>query len=269
MCEPWCDVDDVIGDDGCAPCATSTLDADAVVVAIDVATDILWRLTGKRWPGRCTTTVRPCARPRGRQAVSAGDAALSRYAHAYHPSWGVCSGRTPDGCGCGTVPEVLLGAVPIVDILEVRIDGVALAEADYRVDDRRKLVRVDGEGWPVCQDLTLEDTEVGTWSVTFVHGDPPPAAGVQMAAIYACEIAKSLCGDSSCKLPQRVQSISRQGVSMTLLDPAEFVDQGKTGLPLVDTWIKAVNPSGRQARARVSSPDVGPRVRRTSDLGGS
>ena len=62
-------------------------------------------------------------------------------------------------------------------------------------------------------------------------------------------------------MPQRVTSISRQGVSYTVLDNQDFIDELRTGLYVVDLFLKSTNPDKARAKARVFSPDV-PRARR-------
>jgi len=75
------------------------------------------------------------------------------------------------------------------------------------------------------------------------------------------EFAKLWAGDDECMLPQRITSISRQGVSYTLLDSQDFIDDLRTGLYAIDLFLKSVNPDKARARTRVFSPDV-PRARR-------
>jgi hypothetical protein len=75
------------------------------------------------------------------------------------------------------------------------------------------------------------------------------------------EFAKLWAGDDDCALPQRVTSISRQGVSYTLLDSQDFIDDLRTGLYAVDLFLKTVNPDKARRKSRVFSPDV-PRARR-------
>jgi hypothetical protein len=78
----------------------------------------------------------------------------------------------------------------------------------------------------------------------------------QMAArTLAIEFCKMWAGED-CELPQRVTSISRQGVSYTILDPQDFVQEGRTGLYMVDMFLKSVNPDKARNRARVFSPDT-------------
>ena len=112
--------------------------------------------------------------------------------------------------------------------------------------------------WPTCQDMTAPDTQDGTWSVKYMRGKPLPIAGVKALSELACELCKACIGDSSCCLPKRVTQITRQGVSMTLLDPMTFLENGRTGLYLVDAWLQSVNPKALARRAGVYSPDYNP-----------
>lgn len=117
----------------------------------------------------------------------------------------------------------------------------------YRVYDRSILEVDGGIQWET--------------RVQYTYGTRPPAMGRRAARSLGNEILKSLAGSSDCKLPERVRSMVRQGTSITLLDPHEFLDKGRTGLYDVDLFLAAVNPNNAQARAKTFSPDK-PRVRR-------
>jgi hypothetical protein len=226
-----------------------------------VATELLWRLSGKRF-GVCQMTVRPCRRscaaalpnwPAGTGAYGAG---------LYTPilsggTWlnTVC-GSCKSDCGCDELCEVVLPG-PVDSIVEVKVDGEIVSAAEYRVFDHRVLVGAGGRCWPNCQDLAAPDTEDGTFSVTYRQGIPVPPGGQLAAGVYACELVKS-CQGVACRLPKRVTTLTREGVSMTFLDPMDFLDKGLTGVPEVDTWISAVNPERLRAGSRVYSPDVRP-----------
>jgi hypothetical protein len=80
----------------------------------------------------------------------------------------------------------------------------------------------------------------------------------------AIELVKSYEGDETCALPQRVTSVARQGVSYTVLDDQDFIDNMRTGLYAVDLFLKASNPDKARARARVFSPDTNRARRITS-----
>lgn len=43
-----------------------------------------------------------------------------------------------------------------------------------------------------------------------------------------------------CALPERITSVSRQGMSWTILDPQDFLTKGLTGISVVDHWLSIV-----------------------------
>jgi hypothetical protein len=63
-----------------------------------------------------------------------------------------------------------------------------------------------------------------------------------------------------CRLPERVTSVNREGVSWTVIDPQQYLDKGRTGMPGIDQFISAVNPAGAKRPASVHSPDAPPGV---------
>ena len=141
----------------------------------------------------------------------------------------------PTACLCGK-PEVVLPG-PVVSVSEVVIYGEVLDPSTYQVENYRYLVRLDG-AWP--HEVT----------VTYMQGFDPPAGAGAIVAELACELARALCNDSSCRLPQRIASKTRQGITVRF---PEF-EEGRTGLPTVDMWIVAARSNRRPPR--VSSPDL-------------
>jgi hypothetical protein len=81
------------------------------------------------------------------------------------------------------------------------------------------------------------------------------------ARTLAIEFAKLWSDDETCALPQRVTSVSRQGVSFTILDQQDFIQELRTGLYAVDLFLKTVNPDGARRKTKVYSVDT-PRARR-------
>lgn len=235
VCTPWATAADL-----CEPYDDPALDPALVDDMLDVASDLLFFLSGQRFAGICRDTVRPAGRPLG--------------AHGSHL-----------GCGgvCGErVVAVTLGAYPIDSIIEVLLDGVALDPSEYKIVDNRWLVRTaDADGnrrtWRTCQRLDLDSTEENTFEVTFVYGQMPPRAGVRAAAELGGELALACSPalEGKCKLPKRVTSLARQGVTETVvLDPMAFLDKGKTGLYSCDSFLAAVNPAGISRAAAVYMP---------------
>lgn len=230
-----------------------------------VAAQILHRLSGARY-GLCEVTVRPCGK-------SCGGADTPSYGPPFVPminsagAWINCwSGDCDceDTCSCCRVCSVVLDG-PVQDIVRVLVDGVEIPAEVYRVDNHRELVRTDGVCWPRCPDLHAPcDVEgAGGFCVTYLHGLPLDDAAMWAYGIYACELIKACTGASGCRLPKRVQSVTREGVTMTFLDPFDFLDHGRTGIPEVDIWLSATNPAGLRRKSRVFSPDYTPPRRTT------
>jgi hypothetical protein len=101
--------------------------------------------------------------------------------------------------------------------------------------------------------------------VTYTYGSQPPQAIQRAMDVLAVEIQKAIDGDNTCKLPSRVTSATRQGITFTLLDPQTFLDEGKTGIYEVDLALITYNPSGAKQRARVWGPAHRP-ARRSNPL---
>jgi hypothetical protein len=132
---------------------------------------------------------------------------------------------------------------------------VVVDPSSYRIDDAQWLVRQDGDHWPICQDYNLAAGLTGTWSVTYFRGAVVPDSVLAAAGSLACEFAKA-CTGGECRLPGRVSSIIRQGVSIQLVDVSDLLKHGFTGLTEVDQVIRAFNPSSLTHRLRVLSPDI-------------
>jgi hypothetical protein len=196
------------------PCAAwdpiwcCTLSAGAMAatgLALDAATEILYHLSGQRF-GLCTFTLRPCRHECSSDGGWPGFGGWWQWGAEYprpllfdgvwsNVTCGVCGDR----CSCTGLSEAWLPG-PIGTIITVKLDGTVLVSGSgYRVDDFRKLVRLGGGVWPVCQDMNLPDTEVGTWSVTLTIGESVPVLRYAVGEL-ACEIARG-CAGETCVLP--------------------------------------------------------------------
>ena len=111
--------------------------------------------------------------------------------------------------------------------------------------------------------MNLSDDEPGTFSVQYRPGAPLPRIGQIAAGELACQFAKACAGDADCTLPGQLQSLSRNGVQVEIVDPNLLMENGLTGYPNVDLFVKTVNPRRLQRGPRVLSPDVHP-PRRTA-----
>lgn len=159
-----------------------------------------------------------------------------------------------DGCGCDSRASVLL-TPPVGKIVEVKIDGVVLSSASYRVEDGNRLVRTDGGTFPSC---SWDDT----FTVTYLNGYEVDVLGQAAGGILAAEYLKLLTnGTNKCRLPRGVTSITRQGMSFEVT--TGMFPNGMTGIPEVDMYIMQWNPNGLRTRPMVYSLDT-PNHRTTS-----
>lgn len=260
----------------CAPwvpiwtCDVSTQTPTVTGYAVEAATEIVWAMSGRQF-GTCTTTLRPCRRDcydngwwtRYGTPWAAGYTAPGwSYGTGWAGFWfdlscGSCSG----GCSCTEVSEVVLPA-PVSQIISVKMDGTPMATGSYRVDNNRLLVRTDGQRWPRCNNLTLDDSHPGTWSVTAAYGQAVPVGGQLAVGEMACQIIRAIDGEN-CNLPAGLQQLVRQGVTINLPQVGVLMKEGITGLYLVDTFVASVNPGHLTHRSRVYNPDR-PLARRTN-----
>lgn len=246
-------------------CDVSAKSPTATGYAAQSATEIVWAMSGRQY-GLCEVTLRPCRRScydDGWWGIFGQPWTTSYYGAGYSYggfgpgywfdlSCGSCAG----GCSCSEVPEVVLPA-PVSSIVRVKMDGTPMATGSYRVDDNRLLVRTDGQRWPRCNNMTLDDSQPGTWSVTALFGQDVPVSGQLAVGEMACEILRAMDGED-CRLPAGVQSLVRQGVEINFPEVGTLIRDGITGLYLVDQFIAAVNPSHLRARSRVYSVDRRP-----------
>lgn len=227
VCSSWATDADL-----CTPCDDYTLDPTEIDAALLMASDVLFNFTRRRWMGVCAETVRPCAMQ--------------------------CADPRRAGCSCGSVSSIELPGSPVVSITSVKVDGDVVPESEYRLDDAHTLVALGDRRWPNCQDMRLDDTEERTWSVTYEFGALPPIGGVKAAASLACQLVLACqpeaIRDGRCRLPKRITTITRQGITLAVLDPLSLFRDGLTGLPEVDLWVSSVNRGDTQRSAAVVDP---------------
>jgi len=240
LCSSWATVDDVSPNQRASVAALSDDELNAHLL---MASEILWALSGRRWyGGGCveSATLRS-APPQPGQGT-----------WPYHRTWGSCGCWAWGGPANGWVGQhiaspmaVRLPRSPVTAVTAITINGLPFT--DYRLVRAGWLERTDGRGWAVCDEST---------EITYEHGEPPPLAGLAAAVELGIEMGKAALNDNSCRLPVRTTQVTRQGMSMTVVDPSEYLDKGKVGLPGVDLWLAAVNPRATPQAAGVWSPDI-------------
>jgi hypothetical protein len=224
--------------------------------AVSLAGQSMRLLTGFRIGG-CPITVRPCragcSEATWRTYPVPGFGGSTPWQPVYASgSWLNIGCGHLGGCSCKSTREVRLHGQASA-VTEVLIDGVVLDEAAYELRPGGFLARIDGQGWPLCQNLDAPVTEEGTWAVTYTPGLPVDGLGAWAAGILAGQYLAA-CTSGHCDLPDSVTQVVRQGTTITKV-PGAFPDN-KTGIRAIDSYLEAVNPNGLQAPPMVWSPDL-------------
>ena len=220
----------------------------------------MWAATGRRF-GLCPRVTRPCGRwCANNQGTyghywSEGTWMPYVFAGAWRNCWCGCNGMA-GCCSCEPDCQVWLPG-PVASITSVTVDGVVVDPATYRVDNGRWLVRTHNQStsdcWPQCQDMNLNEGP-GTFIVEYMQGIPVPSVLRRAAGELACEWIKS-CQGLPCRLPQRITSIARQGISISMVPVEDLLRNGLTGVFTVDQLIRSFNPYGLVSRMGIASPD--------------
>lgn len=246
------------------------MDEDRKTAFEEMATEYLWRWTGQRF-GLCEETLRPCKRD-----CHEGTSTFTGLTGSGTPrnGWGPAliegrwfnlgCGACGTSCGCSDDGSLRLPD-PVESIVSVEINGETLEADTYRVDNYGLLVRTDGGRWPGCQNLNADLGETDTWAVTYKRGQAVPTGGQHAVGRLAVELALAECDPEECSLPQRVQSITRQGVTVAMLDSFDDIDKGHTGIWGIDSWISSVTKPPKSGR--VLSPDYRSERGRISTFG--
>lgn len=218
--------------------ANDPVDAD-VEILIDTASDTLTALTGGAISGRQTVTFFPL---RTRSNC-------------------VCQ------CGCGLDAIPLDGFDPV--IVAVKIDGVALAGADYNLhssrDGRWTLVReavdLQPDSWPSCQSMWRPDTEDDTFSIEYTYGQHIDWIAEQAALELVCDFAAEATIKTN-QIAQGATSASLGGVNVgfnsgyTIAERLERLQAGDLG-PATTRFMSVYAPQGRR-HSDVWAPELEP-----------
>lgn len=224
--------------------------------AAETASQLLWAMSGRKFSGVTTVTERyTCVLRRNRMGESTKTTEAVLFGGIVYniPSGEFDFDEQSSLSVDGISPEsrIKLRGGPVTKVIAVRSrTGEILDPSYYYLVDHSTIQISAGAAWTPC------NTEV-----TYQYGAAPPTSGKMAARTLAIEFAKLWSDDETCALPQRVTSISRQGVNYTILDQQDFIAELRTGLYNVDLFLKSTNPDGARRRSRVFSVDT-PKARR-------
>lgn len=222
--------------------------------ACQVASNLLWAMSGRKYHGTTTVTERYFT------AIDAfryqGSSAKQFFPHMIGGSvfnlpaedWNDSAYQSD---GSSSLSRIRLRGKPVQEVHMVRngYDGTIIPADSYYLAEHSTLIAYKGTPWAP-----------GNIEVTYTFGQQPPTAGRHAARVFAIELIKAWEGDD-CALPDRVTSVSRQGVSYTILDNQDFLENFRTGIYVIDLFLKTANPAKALAPSKVFSPDT-PRARR-------
>lgn len=208
--------------------------------AAESASWILYKLTAEKYAG-----VRTVTGWYGLQSAECGVCLSTvdtiRTSH-YHELIGLGVEQTNT-----TNSGIRLRGRPVRQIISVvDHEGVTSPSSSYRLVNNAILMRNDDTCWDLARGVT----------VTYSYGTLPPELGRRAAIKLANELVNLVDDTSACALPDRVTSVTRQGVSYTVLDPQEYIKDGRTGIYEIDLFLHAANPTKAKKRPRVFSPDI-------------
>lgn len=207
--------------------------------AVKAASYLMWTLSGRRYSGITTVTERyvrfaPLINTRLLQEAAIINSRVNKALQIVEP-W--VSAET----------RIRLRGQPVSEIHTVRNVGageIVNADSYYIVD--KSAIQFSEGALIVPADIEL----------TYTYGTQPPLLGRMAAKRVAIEFIKLWEDDETCALPQRVTSVTRQGVTYTVLDSQDFLQEMRLGIYEIDLFLKANNPNKAQKRAKVFSPDI-------------
>ena len=217
--------------------------SDYAAEAVKAASYIMWALSGRKYSGVTTVTERyvrfaPLINTRLIQEAAIVNSRINKALAIVEP-W--VSAET----------RIRLRGQPVLEVNTVRNIGGGIVNPDsYYLVDHSTLQFSEGAL------IVPADIEV-----SYTYGAHPPTLGKMAARRVAIEFVKLWEGDSDCALPQRVTSVTRQGVTYTVLDSQDFLAEMRMGIYEIDLFLKTVNPNKAQKRSKVFSPDI-PKARR-------
>jgi len=209
-----------------------------------VASDVLAGLSGVDSATETTVVPAGCecgeayTGPTSRVDVgAAGVAGRSPYWWRVGPDVVTASGS----CTC----ELVLPANPVLEVVKVEVDNVAVPAEHYELVDASRLRRLSGARWPA-----------GRTAITYRSGGRLGEAALRAVSELAVELSKASRG-LACNLPARAVSVARQGLSVAAVDPSALLAGGQTGLYVVDLFLASTS-SRRPAPRNVAvlSPDA-------------
>lgn len=213
---------------------------DALDRAIAQASDFLAGLSTVRPSEARKVIPRPCP--------CALDLLTGPWPSSAGSFWWLVSGDELALGGGACHADLILPDRPVLTIDTVTVAGTVMDADLYELRGDNRLHRLDGTHWTA---QTVVDYTTGS------NIDEGAKLAVSRLAM---ELAKLAMPDGKCGLPERVQTVVRNGVTFALLDPQTFLDGGRTGIYIVDLFLTAQHHLAQGPSSSVVSPGIGPEL---------
>lgn len=214
------------------------LDVSTALRALEFASEVLFSLTGQMYrPVQQVTEVYDTS-----NTLAAGTQVYPAFING--TPYNLLRGDFQICSACGILHRTRLRGYPVQSVDAVWLHGNMLSSGQYTLLDNAVLGLFEALG---CA--------AGCLQVLYRYGTGIPVVGRRAAAKLAAELLQADRG-GPCMLPERVTSFNRQGVSYTLLDPQNFLNEGRTGIYEIDLAILTMNPAKALRKPRVFSPDL-------------
>lgn len=212
--------------------------------AIMAASSVLFALSGQKFGGLFTTTEQYTCESTGAPVGCSWDAGERAYWNGALGAYTYVQ-RHLGGPRLSPGNDIRLQNRPVQQITSLVINGATVDPTKYALYNRAILRPAAGTTWGLCSSP----------AVTYEYGENPPVLGKIAARKLADEFVAAFNGEE-CHLPSSVTSVSRQGLSFSILDPQDFLEKGRVGIYEVDLFLQTVNPGRAKKRPRVFSPDL-------------
>lgn len=135
--------------------------------------------------------------------------------------------------------EVWLAHSPVLHVASVKRIHHCGCDQEPLTD----ICMIDDRGLRFCCSGPCSQSFAGCcdeWYVVVTYEQAPclPPGAQRVVSELAGEYMHAIKGEA-CRLPERINNVTRQGVSWTIMDPQTFLKEGMTGIGTIDHWLQA------------------------------
>jgi hypothetical protein len=236
---------------------------DTIVDALEVASETLERYTGFAIHPAGTAVEEFVATPQATRLSPTFTPLRSIVSIASTIPLTPVGGGTPWGSGLGIVPDPAFPG--LYDITDVGTSTTLVDSTAWSVVGNDVLFGQPRYLWPTLGWWWRRSCSSQQWAnmhiaLEYEFGSTISAGARRSVIALAHNIWLESSACEGCTLPFNTTMEVREGLTLTM-DPTQL--QGRTGIPVVDSWLNAVNPHHALRRSGVYTPSSPPPVTRS------